>query len=120
MAFWLWWADQVDRSELRKIVVLDKPYIKGPDKIGIFATRSPVRPNPVALSAVQVISIQMAEGIITTPYIDAEPGTPVLDIKPYHTCTERIRDVQVPEWCAHWPGWYEDNADFDWEGEFNF
>ncbi|WP_418658412.1 TrmO family methyltransferase domain-containing protein, partial [Clostridioides difficile] len=34
-----------------------KPYKSGPDVIGIFATRSPIRPNPIALTAVQIINI---------------------------------------------------------------
>lgn len=116
----LWWADQVDQEELRNMVLLDKPYTKGPEKIGVFATRSPVRPNPLALSIIGVMELRAEEGIITTPYIDAEPGTPVLDIKPYHPSTERVKDVGVPSWCRHWPQWYEDSAHFDWEAEFNF
>jgi tRNA (Thr-GGU) A37 N-methylase len=47
-----------------------------------------------------------------------EDGTPILDLKPYQPAADRIRDVTVPAWCAHWPQWYEDSAIFDWEGEF--
>ncbi len=92
----------------------------GPETIGIFATRSPVRPNPIALSAVPVLGIDTAAGIIAVPYVDADDGTPVLDIKPYLPATERIRDVKVPAWSAHWPQWYEDNWGFDWAAEFTF
>ncbi len=116
----LWWAHQTDSEEMRKLLMFEKPYCKGPEKVGVFATRSPVRPNPVAVTAVSVISIDRDRGIITVPYIDADPGTPVLDIKPYHPCTERVREVSVPAWCNHWPEWLEDSADFPWEEEFNF
>ena len=114
----VWWCHLLDSEKYRSITVADKPYKKGPDKIGIFATRSPVRPNPIAISNVAVLSINHKKGIIQIPYIDAENETPVIDIKPYHPATERIKNVKVPEWCAHWPKWYEDSATFDWQSEF--
>ena len=78
-----------------------KPYTKGPETIGIFATRSPARPNPIALSVAPVIDIDIAPGIIRVAYIDADDATPVLDIKPYFPATERVRDVSVPAWSSH-------------------
>lgn len=89
----LWWCDRVDTKECRNETVCKKPYTKGPEMIGIFATRSPVRPNPIALSAVPVLGIDAAAGVIRVAYIDADDCTPVLDIKPYLPCTERIRDA---------------------------
>ena len=65
-----------------------------------------------------VLHIDYERGVIHIPYIDAEDGTPILDIKPYHPCSDRVRDVTVPEWCGHWPKWYEDSASFDWAAEF--
>jgi hypothetical protein len=56
------------------------------------------------------------EGIVRVPFMDAEDGTPILDIKPYHPSVDRIREVRVPAWCATWPQWYEDSATFDWGG----
>jgi tRNA-Thr(GGU) m(6)t(6)A37 methyltransferase TsaA len=113
-----WWCDRLDSTEYRSILLADRPYIKAPDKLGIFATRSPIRPNPLALTAVSALHIDPEKGVITVPYIDAEDGSPVIDIKPYHPATERIKKVSVPGWCAHWPQWYEDSADFDWQAEF--
>ena len=115
----VWWGNLYDKSEYRNNLVIDKPYKKGPEKLGVFATRSPVRPNPVLLTTIHVINIDHVNGIIRTPYIDAEPGTPVLDIKPYHP-SERVKNCTVPEWCSNWPEWYEDSASFDWQSEFNF
>lgn len=116
----IWWADQRDSPEYRKLTVIDKPYTKGPEKIGIFASRSPIRPNPIAITAVTVIRIDQKKGIVYTPYIDAEPGTPVLDIKPYLPSTDRFKNVKVPEWCRHWPSSIEESAEFNWNAEFNF
>lgn len=114
----LWWCDQVDSEEHRKTLLCDKPYVKSPEKMGVFATRSPVRPNPIALTPVAVLHIDHERGIINVPYIDAEDGSPILDIKPYHPAVDRIKNVAVPAWCEHWPKWYEDSATFDWSKEF--
>ncbi|RQW04534.1 S-adenosylmethionine-dependent methyltransferase [candidate division KSB1 bacterium] len=115
-----WWANLMDSREFRSLLVAEKPYTKGPDKIGIFATRSPARPNPLAITSTAIIRIDQKSGTIFVPYIDAEDGTPVIDLKPYHPSTERIREVRVPQWNDHWPKWLEDSGEFDWEAEFNF
>ena len=114
----LWWCDQLDEPAFREMTIADKPYKAGPDQVGIFATRSPARPNPIALTAVPVLSLDTEAGVIQIAYIDAEPGTPVLDIKPYLPAVDRIRDTSTPDWCARWPSWYEDSATFDWGAVF--
>jgi tRNA-Thr(GGU) m(6)t(6)A37 methyltransferase TsaA len=48
---------------------------------GVFATRSPDRPNPVGLSVVDLIGI--TDGVLTVRGLDSLDGTPVIDIKPY-------------------------------------
>lgn len=113
----LFWCHYLDTPEYREITVGDKPYKKGPDQVGIFATRSPARPNPIALTAVPVLGIDYEAGVVRIAFIDAEPDSPVLDIKPYLPI-DRIREVSTPEWCAEWPQWYEDAATFDWAAVF--
>jgi tRNA-Thr(GGU) m(6)t(6)A37 methyltransferase TsaA len=80
------WA--FDRSEECNLVVTppsdDRPH-------GVFATRSPRRPNPIGLTVVQLMS---REGpVIGVRGIDMLDGTPILDIKPYlsNVPQERIR-----------------------------
>ena len=114
----LWWGHLLDDPMFRELTVAERPYRDAPERIGIFATRSPARPNPIALTAVPVISIDVPSGFIHVPFMDAEDGTPILDIKPYHPAVDRIRDVQTPAWCASWPEWYEDSAVFDWGSVF--
>lgn len=116
----LWWCHNFDEESYRTIVDMDKPYKAAPDKLGVFATRSPIRPNPIALTACQVINIDHHKGSIQLAYIDADNGTPVLDMKPYQPSVDRIKDVSVPHWCSHWPEYYEDSATFDWGSEFTF
>ena len=114
----LWWANLFDNEEHRAILTCEKPYKNAPAAMGIFATRSPLRPNPIALSVVSVLHLDINNGKIHIQYIDAEDGTPILDIKPYHPATDRVKDVAVPAWCRHWPQWLEDSAVFNWAAEF--
>ncbi|AOY77845.1 SAM-dependent methyltransferase [Clostridium formicaceticum] len=116
----LWWANQMDNPDMRKIMATEKPYKAGPDTIGIFATRSSFRPNPICISVIDVKGIDYNRGIIYTSYIDAEDGTPVLDIKPYYPCSDVVRETKLPEWCAGLPSCIEDSANFDWSNYFNF
>lgn len=88
--------------------------------MGIFATRSPIRPNPIALTAVEILHNDYEKGVIQIAYIDANDGSPVLDIKPYTPSLDRIEDPKVPAWCAHWPKSLEKSGSFAWEKEFNF
>ena len=113
----VFWFDKV---EDRNLLIEKKPYKKGPDELGIFATRSPLRPNPIGIETVFVINIDEKAGIINVPYIDAFDGTPVLDIKPYMPSIDRVENPIMPKWCEHWPDCYEKSGEFNWEDEFNF
>lgn len=114
----IWWANLVDDDFFRELTIAEKPYRDAPNEIGIFATRSPARPNPLALTTVPVVSIDHSAGLIRVAYIDAEDGSPVVDLKPYLPATDRVRDVAFPDWAAGWPQWYEDSATFDWSAVF--
>jgi len=116
----LWWCHLLDDEMYREIVEVDQPYLQAPPKMGLLATRSPARPNPIALTVAPLLGIDFDQGVIHVSYIDAEDGTPILDLKPYHPSSDRVKSVSVPEWCSHWPEWYEDSAEFDWESEFVF
>lgn len=114
----LWWCDGADGKSHRETVKLDRPYTKGPESMGVFATRSPARPNPVGLSAVGLLSVDAASGVIRIPWIDADDGSPVIDVKPYHPSSDLVRSASTPAWCAHWPKCYEDSSRFNWGAEF--
>lgn len=116
----IWWFSECDDEESRNKLIEKKPYKKAPALLGVFATRSPERPNPIAVSASFVTSIERKNGIIRLAWLDAFDGTPVLDIKPYTPSTDRVESPEVPEWCRHWPKNIEASADFSWEEEFNF
>ena len=62
------------------------PRLGGNTRMGVFATRSPFRPNPIGLSAVRIVGIDLhtPEGpVITVSGADLMDGTPIFDLKPY-------------------------------------
>jgi len=73
--FVLCWFDRADRSRLSATPPHDRV------ERGVFATRSPDRPNPVSLSLVDLLSVNGC--ILSVRGLDALDGTPVIDIKPY-------------------------------------
>ena len=104
-----WWADQMDTEQYRNIRTCELPYAPGVEA-GVFACRSEYRPNPIAVTLMAVISVDVETGIVVLPWIDAFDGTPVLDIKPYIPISDRVRDFKVADWLADWPEWMEDAA----------
>ncbi|MHC5229445.1 SAM-dependent methyltransferase [Enterococcus sp. LJL99] len=116
----IWWFSDFEANHFRKNLITEQPYKSSPKEMGIFATRSPIRPNPLALTVVEVIEIDYAKGIIYIPYTDANNGTPILDIKPYTPSLDKVENVKVPTWCNHWPHNLEESANFAWENEFNY
>ena len=58
------------------------PRLNG-EKVGVFATRSPHRPNNIGLSLVQLLEVDESESSILVSGLDLVDGTPILDIKPY-------------------------------------
>jgi tRNA-Thr(GGU) m(6)t(6)A37 methyltransferase TsaA len=70
----------IHRVRRKTSMVVTPPWTAGA-KIGLFASRSPLRPNPIGLSIVRIKEI--IDNEIVTSGIDAFDRTPVLDIKPY-------------------------------------
>lgn len=116
----LWWFTDFDKEEFRMILEAEQPYKNAPEIMGIFATRSPIRPNPIALTTVEIMHVDYQNGIIQIAYIDANDNTPILDIKPYTPSLDRVESPVVPRWCSHWPKSLEESETFAWEHEFNF
>ena len=114
----LWWADGAATPAGREQLVCKRPYTRSDADVGVFASRSPERPNPIGMSVVALMSVDEREGRLAVPFIDALPGTPVIDIKPYFPASDRVLNTRVPAWFAAWPDSYEASAAFDWSSEF--
>ena len=68
------------------------PKMGGNERAGVFATRSPFRPNPLAISCVKLESIEHCEDgpVINVSGVDMVNGTPIYDIKPYVPYTDCV------------------------------
>lgn len=116
----IWWFDKCYNNKNRGVTEVNQPYKKAPQKLGVFSTRSPQRPNPIALSITEITHIDYDKGRIYITYIDAMNNSKILDIKPYTPSIDRVEKPNVPNWCSHWPLSYEESGYFDWENEFLF
>lgn len=116
----LWWFSDCDDEQSRSVLQTEQPYKGAPETMGIFATRSPIRPNPIALTATEITHIDFEQGIIQVTFIDADDNSPILDIKPYTPSFDRVETPGVPAWCSEWPKSTEESGYFNWEQVFNF
>jgi tRNA-Thr(GGU) m(6)t(6)A37 methyltransferase TsaA len=64
--------------------------------LGVFAQRGRMRPNPVGITAVEIVRVEPGRLIVRG--LDAVDGTPVLDLKPYAPPFDCIEHASVPEW----------------------
>lgn len=82
---WLIWGFSANKHAATSLVVRP-PLLGGNEKMGVFATRSPFRPNALGLSSVRISRIETdtTRGpVITVVGADLRDGTPIYDIKPY-------------------------------------
>ncbi len=100
----VWWAHKVTMPEAKAMWTTSLPYAPG-KTAGVFATRTPQRPNPIGIDVCHILSVDEATGLVEIPFIDALDGTPILDIKGYYPVNDRIRDVRTPVWADRWPEW---------------
>jgi tRNA-Thr(GGU) m(6)t(6)A37 methyltransferase TsaA len=63
---------------------------------GIFSQRAKHRPNPIGITAVEILSVK--DNILTVKGLDAINGTPVIDIKPYFPVFDRVENAINPDW----------------------
>ncbi len=62
---------------------------------GVFALRSPARPNPVGLHVAKLLALDAAAGLLTLDAIDVLDGTPVIDMKPYFASIDAFPDATI-------------------------
>jgi tRNA-Thr(GGU) m(6)t(6)A37 methyltransferase TsaA len=99
-----WWADKLDNEEYRNRLQTEPPYAKG-HMSGVFATRAEYRPNPIAMTTCQLLSVDEEKGIVRVANIDALDDTPVIDLKAYFPVCDRVQQAFIPDWLAGWPEW---------------
>ncbi|MCR4859077.1 MAG: tRNA (N6-threonylcarbamoyladenosine(37)-N6)-methyltransferase TrmO [Bacteroidales bacterium] len=80
---WLIWGFHLNREDAAPGLTVRPPRLGGNERVGVFASRSPYRPNPLGLSSVRIESVDAAAGEIHVLGADLSDGTPIYDIKPY-------------------------------------
>ena len=80
--------------------VVRPPRLGGNERVGVFASRSPNRPNGIGLSLVKLLAVQ--PGCLRVAGIDAIDGTPVYDVKPYLPWCEAVPDARA-DWALAAP-----------------
>lgn len=81
---WLLWKfEEVEREKWSPTV--RPPRLGGETHMGVFATRSPFRPNPIGLSSVKLEKVEHTEegSVLVVSGVDLRDNTPIYDIKPY-------------------------------------
>jgi excinuclease ABC subunit A len=100
----LWWFHRFADDRFRRTTQVNPPYENAP-RAGVFASRSPVRPNPIGLTTAKIVDVDQQKGMIEVIGIDAYDKTPIIDLKPYIPACDRVKDFSVAKWFAHWPEW---------------
>ncbi len=91
----LWLFSENTRDEWRPTV--RPPRLGGNKRVGVFATRSPFRPNNIGLSSVKLVEVRYDERygtVLAVSGADLMNGTPIIDIKPYLPYTDSHPDAQ--------------------------
>lgn len=90
------WFHKSNTSEKRSTLRVHPRGNRANPLTGVFATRSPVRPNPISVYTCRILSID--GNVIHIEKIDALDGTPVIDIKPYVPRLDSVLDAKMPRW----------------------
>ncbi len=89
----LWWLDQAGPPTALHVHPERRRELPA---VGFFATRSPQRPNPIALTAVRLLARRGNR--LRVQGLDAYEGTPILDLKPYLRRGDQIPEATIAPW----------------------
>ena len=104
----LWWFNRFDSPRYREKLVCNPPY--DAPETGVFACRSPRRPNPIALTTAKILNVDYEKGLVFINNIDAKSDSPIIDLKGYFPVCDRVKDSKVPSWASDWSEWYPDEG----------
>jgi tRNA-Thr(GGU) m(6)t(6)A37 methyltransferase TsaA len=97
----LYWIHLRDNEEERRTLLVFPKHHAANVETGVFACRSPSRPNPIGLCVVELLKIE--ECLLTVKNLDALEGSPIIDIKPYIPRADAVPNARVPEWISQGP-----------------
>jgi tRNA-Thr(GGU) m(6)t(6)A37 methyltransferase TsaA len=91
----IYWMHKLPPSQRSMIKVHPKGNHNLP-LVGVFASRSPARPNPIGITTVKLL--ERRDNVLKVTGLDALDGTPVLDIKPYIPGDDSSIEAKTPGW----------------------
>jgi tRNA-Thr(GGU) m(6)t(6)A37 methyltransferase TsaA len=92
----LYWIHLRDNEEERRTLLVFPRRHKVNVEVGVFACRSPSRPNPIGLCVTRLLKVEGC--VLTVSGLDALEGSPIIDIKPYIPANDSVPDARTPEW----------------------
>jgi excinuclease ABC subunit A len=105
-----WWFHKFEKPIYRRNLEGTPPYENAP-RTGIFATRSPVRINPLALTTAKILGYDEHQNRIEVSKLDAFDKTPILALGIYNSKKDFVDQPEVPYWLNHWPMWLDDTRE---------
>ena len=93
----IYWMHKTPKSE-RSVTKVHPKRNQNLPLVGVFATRSPARPNPIGMSTVRLL--EHRNNIVKVIGLDAIDGTPILDIKPHIPGSDSPSEVRIPDWLS--------------------
>jgi tRNA-Thr(GGU) m(6)t(6)A37 methyltransferase TsaA len=94
----LYWIHLRDNERDRSVLqVVPRPRTDNV-KAGVFACRSPSRPNPVGLCVVELMRVEGC--VLTVKGLDAFEDSPIIDVKPYIHRRDAVPNARTPEWLS--------------------
>ena len=93
----IFWLDRITAAQRRVLKVHPRGNPSNP-LTGVFATRSPARPNPIAVTTVQLVGRK--GNVLSIKGLDALNGTPVIDIKGYFPTGIAESQIKLPGWAT--------------------
>jgi tRNA-Thr(GGU) m(6)t(6)A37 methyltransferase TsaA len=93
----IYWMHKLPPSQ-RSVIKVHPRRNKDLPLVGVFASRSPARPNPLGITTVKLL--ERRDNILKVSGLDAIDGTPVLDITPYLPDYDYTSEIKTPGWIA--------------------
>ena len=97
----LYWFHRNDTPEKRQTLLVHPRNDPGNPLTGVFATRSPRRPNLLGMNTARLLSVE--GNLVRIDGTDALDGTPLVDLKPYIPVSDAFPEAEVPGWVPN-PG----------------
>ncbi|MGQ9507481.1 MAG: tRNA (N6-threonylcarbamoyladenosine(37)-N6)-methyltransferase TrmO [Candidatus Bathycorpusculaceae bacterium] len=95
----LYWIHLRDNKENRQTLLVFPKKHAVKIETGVFACRSPSRPNPIGLCVVELLKVEKC--MLTVKGLDAFGGSPIIDVKPYNPRADSIPNAKTPKWALH-------------------